>query len=590
VVSQDTNEEKFFEGSMVNQRSELGSDRKIFLFLVAFRWASLLPAFWLVFRGQIYSSGFPPLAVLLVAIGNTVLISLFYRRLNRWLVHNPWLLGIDLLYTTGLLAISGGTYSPYYLYALSPLLAGAFFFQLRGAVLISAIDTILYLLALAFAQLSGDLPADPTQFFTQLAGIWLIPVLFSYPVLLLNRLRDTRDALAAVHKDLEEQNQDLARAHRQLEILHDLTVLLQAAPDLRTVQDRVLRAVTEELGFAGAAVGLVDPETQELGNWQVYSPGGSVPSAENVKPVPLSVPSLQPLLQHQSPVPAAGDDFGIGASFSNGLGLPLQLREHPVGVLFVALPDPSQPLSAHQQEMLRVVAGQAAVALGTTMVCIDRTRRLAVEQERNRIARDIHDTIAQSLFGMVFSLDACIDMLPGQSQEVKRELVELRELAGQVRNEVRRSIYDLWPAEITLERFKSDLSAYATQCCHPHAFRVDFNANGDFEALSPLVRRTLYRISQEALVNAARHGGVDSAKVCLGIEEEQVHLCIQDEGKGFDPQAVLDRDKERDRFGLFGIQGRIRALGGDSQIFSLEGQGTIILVSLPSSPGIPLGS
>jgi signal transduction histidine kinase len=191
---------------------------------------------------------------------------------------------------------------------------------------------------------------------------------------------------------------------------------------------------------------------------------------------------------------------------------------------------------------------------------------------------------------MVFSLDACIDMLPGQSQEVKRELVELRELAGQVRNEVRRSIYDLWPAEITLERFKSDLSAYATQCCHPHAFRVDFNANGDFEALSPLVRRTLYRISQEALVNAARHGGVDSAKVCLGIEEEQVHLCIQDEGNGFDPQAVLDRDKERDRFGLFGIQGRIRALGGDSQIFSLEGQGTIILVSLPSSPGIPLGS
>jgi signal transduction histidine kinase len=83
---------------------------------------------------------------------------------------------------------------------------------------------------------------------------------------------------------------------------------------------------------------------------------------------------------------------------------------------------------------------------------------------------------------------------------------------------------------------------------------------------------------------------VDSAKVCLGIEEEQVHLCIQDEGNGFDPQAVLDRDKERDRFGLFGIQGRIRALGGDSQIFSLEGQGTIILVSLPSSPGIPLGS
>ncbi|HEX9616957.1 MAG TPA: GAF domain-containing sensor histidine kinase, partial [Anaerolineales bacterium] len=311
---------------------------------------------------------------------------------------------------------------------------------------------------------------------------------------------------------------------------------------------------------------------------------------EFVKPVPLSDPSFNFLVQQESPLPVAGKEFGIGASFSNGLGLPLQLREHPVGVLFVAQADPSQPLSAHQQEMLRVVAGQAAVALGTTMVCIDRTRRLAVEQERNRIARDIHDTIAQSLFGIVFSLDACINMLPGESDQVKAELVELRDLAGQVRNEVRRSIYDLWPAEITLERFQADLTAYVSQCCHPHAFRVDFNASGDFEGLSPLIRRTLYRISQEALVNAARHGDVESAQVCLGIESEQVHLCIQDQGKGFDLQAVLAGDKERDRFGLFGIQGRIRALGGESQIFSQEGQGTLILVSLPARPGGALGS
>jgi signal transduction histidine kinase len=334
----------------------------------------------------------------------------------------------------------------------------------------------------------------------------------------------------------------------------------------------------------------VDPETQELGNWQVYAPSGFSQSLENAKPLSLSASSLAPLLQQAGPSPVDGDIFGIGGSFSSSLGISLLLREHPVGVLLVARPDPSQPLSAHQQEMLRVVAGQAAVALGTTMVCIDRARRLAIEQERNRIARDIHDTIAQSLFGMVFSLDACIDMLPGQSEQVKGELVELRDLAGQVRDEVRRSIYDLWPAEITLERFRSDLSAYVTQCCHPHAFRVDFKTNGDFEALSPLVRRTLFRISQEALVNAARHGGVESAQVCLGIEDEYVHLCVQDQGKGFEPQNILSSGKDHDRFGLFGIQGRIRALGGDSQILSQAGQGTMILVSLPVRPGAPLGA
>jgi signal transduction histidine kinase len=575
---------------MDNQWSNLGSDRKIFLFLVAFRWASLLPAIWLLFQRLQVATGFSAQTGFLLAVGNTLLISIFHRRLNRWLVQNPWLLGIDLLFTIGLLGISGGANSPYYLYALSPLLAGAFFFRLRGALVISALDTILYLLALAYAQNSVGLPTDPTQFFTQLAGIWLIPVLFSYPVLLLNRLSETRDELAAAHDEQEQQNLDLGRAHRQLEIIHDLTVLLQAAPDLHTVQLRVLKAVTEELGFASAAVGLVDPETQMLGDWQLYAPGGPIRPTDYDNPLPLSHPSLDSLFRQSFPVAVSGDDFGMGVSFSNGLGLSLVLREHPVGVLVVAPQDPHQPLSAHQQEMLRVVAGQASVALGTTMVCIDRARRLAIEQERNRIARDIHDTIAQSLFGMVFSLDACIDMLPGQSEQVKTELVELRDLAGQVRDEVRRSIYDLWPAELTLERFRSDLSAYLNQCCHPNAFRVDFKTNGEFESLSPLVRRTLYRISQEALVNAARHGGVESAQVCLGTEGEQVHLCIQDQGKGFDPKAVLDADKERDRFGLFGIQGRISALGGDSQIFSQEGQGTMILVSLPARPGVAFGS
>jgi signal transduction histidine kinase len=574
---------------MGKPRTILGSDRKIFLFLIAYRWASLLPAVWFLFQGQETRYGFSPLPVLLVAAGNTLLISLFYRPLNRWLVRHPLLLVVDLLFTAGLLAISGGSSSPYYLYALSPLLAGAFFFQMRGAAVISALYTIPYLLALSFSRRTGVSPADPTQYFTQLAGIWLIPLLFSYPVLLLNRLRETRDALAVAHQDLEEQNIDLGRVNRQLKIIHDLTVLLQAAPDLPTVQERVLKAVTDELGFSQAAVGLVDPETLALGDWKLYAPRGDSWHGDFANPIPLTDLQLISLMRTHGPQVIPGGDLGVGGPFSNGLVVPLHLREHPVGVLFIEQEDPSQPLSPHQQEMLRVVAGQAAVAIGTTMVCIDRTRRLAIEQERNRIARDIHDTIAQSLFGIVFSLDACINMLPGEGDRVRAELVELRDLASHVRDEVRSSIYDLWPTEITLERFKSDLVAYVSQCCHPHAFQVDFKANGDFEALSPLVRRTLFRISQEALINAARHGGVETARICLGIEDDQVHLCIQDQGKGFDPQRVMAGDKGHDRFGLFGIQGRIRTLGGESQVFSQEGQGTMILVSLPARPGGALG-
>jgi signal transduction histidine kinase len=106
-------------------------------------------------------------------------------------------------------------------------------------------------------------------------------------------------------------------------------------------------------------------------------------------------------------------------------------------------------ISAEREATLTTVANQAALALGTTILCIDRARRLAVEQERNRIARDIHDTVAQSLFGIVYSLEACINMLPGQADSVRDELIELRALASGAHDEVRRSIFDMWPSSLT---------------------------------------------------------------------------------------------------------------------------------------------
>jgi signal transduction histidine kinase len=101
-----------------------------------------------------------------------------------------------------------------------------------------------------------------------------------------------------------------------------------------------------------------------------------------------------------------------------------------------------------RESTLMTVANQAALALGTTILCIDRARRLAVETERNRIARDIHDTVVQSLFGVVYSLDACINMLPARAEEVRNELIELRSLATSAHDEVRRSIFDLWPSAL----------------------------------------------------------------------------------------------------------------------------------------------
>jgi signal transduction histidine kinase len=262
------------------------------------------------------------------------------------------------------------------------------------------------------------------------------------------------------------------------------------------------------------------------------------------------------------------------------LVIPLYLREHPVGVLLV---DESGNRTRERESTLMTVANQAALALGTTILCIDRARRLAVETERNRIARDIHDTVAQSLFGIVYSLDACVNMLPAQADEVRSELVELRSLASSAHEEVRRSIFDLWPSPLTIELFITDLTSYVSSCCRPRAFSIIFNNSGNFDSLSAGLRRTIYRMAQEALGNAARHSGASSARLCLNVSEDRVYLDISDQGRGFDPGTALSRSFNREHFGLQGIRERANAMGGECEIISQTGAGTRLLINLPKN-------
>ena len=572
---------------MLSKLETLFQSNRVFAFLVLFRWASLLPAFLTLQNSP--SAPFSPLIVLAVALFVNLIVSLFNRSLNKTVANYPALLGIDLIFSASILAASGGTHSPYYLYALSPLLAGAFFFQMRGALGSAVSFTPLYLLgAMTARQLVNPHPAeDVTLLVTQLAGIWLIPILFAYPSVLLKAINQTSDQLSLARDKLAEQNESLSTAHRQLRVIHELTVLLQAAPDLLSVQQRVLGAVTTGLGFRKAVVGLVDPAREEMGEWLLYPVNSSFPKAA---PLPLNSAGgeiFKSLIERKRYRTGVLDEMLIADPALNSwlktsewMVIPLSLREHAVGILLVEM-DKTAELTRPREEALTNVANQAALALGTTILCIDRARRLAVETERNRIARDIHDTVAQSLFGIVYSLDACINMLPAQADEVKTELTELRSLASGAHDEVRRSIFNLWPSALTMEIFQADLVNYVSSCCRPRAFNIVFNHSGGFDALPAGLRRTIYRMAQEALTNAARYSGADSALLSLNVNEGRVNMDITDEGRGFDPAVALSRSVNREHFGLHGIQERALALGGECEIVSAPGKGTRIGIQLP---------
>ena len=562
------------------------SERPLILFLLAYRWASLLLALGLfLVSGNVVASNVSPATLIAISLGSTLVVTLLNAPLKQNLLATPFFLGIDLLLAVFLISVSGATRSPYYLYALSPLLAGAFFFQWRGAISMAAAFSLLYPAMLFVAQqLYPAIVVDYGQLFTQVAGAWLVTVLFGSLSAILNQLRHAHRSLTTAHNNLTQQNAELEATYRQLEVIHDLTLFLHA-PDSQSVKQRLLNVVTKEFDFSKAVVALVNPALRRLDGWQAY-PADSI----RVSPAhPLGFddeegPLVDAVLNQQVAWCSTGEPLSTDENLNAWLGsgnwllMPMIWQDQTVGVLMVVV-DNVGPVDTQDDRwpVLTSLVSQAAVALGT----IDRARRLAVEQERNRIARDIHDTVAQSLFGIVFTLDACVKLLPNQVEMVKQELAEIRNVADTVRQQVRQSIMDIWPSILTQEQFKLDLEKYVKHVAQNQIFQIDFTFDGDFDGLPPVIRRSLYRVCQEALANAAQHADADSARVYLYVESEEIYMSVRDKGTGFDPKPVLARERNRERFGLRGMQERIETLGGSCDVLSEVGHGTQVLVRVP---------
>lgn len=558
---------------------------RLYLALLTYRWLSLLPVLWALLTGiEPARTVVLPLFLFVLATGSTLIITFVSHPLSRVFFKKHFLVGADILCAAILLLLSGNVDSPYFFYVLSSLLTATFLLQLRNGLLALGAFTIFYTLTLLVTEQVQRVGPELFPLLIQLAGFWLITTLFA-TLLELKQLHQAHNTLLTSHAELIQQNSDLTSLHHQLSVIYELTLFLQGATDSQSIQQRLLKAITEELGFSSAIVGLVNPSLNRLEQWQSKPAFAN----RNLAGVTLSLEPhhgliIQAVLEQQvhwvlpDQELTTDDVLKRWLSGKNWLILPMIWQEKAMGVLLVAVKRiGAVNLSDDRWAILAALVSQAALALGT----LNRTRRLAVEKERNRIARDIHDTMAQSLFGIAFSLDACIKLLPDQVDVVRSELVEIRAIADQVRQEVRQSILDMWPSDLTEEKFKSDLCKYVTYSTTDPEFQVEFNIEGDFNGLPAVIRRSLYRVSQEALANAAHHSGSQTARLYLYVEQAEVYLSIRDKGRGFDPKLAMARERNRERFGLRGMKERIEALNGTCNILSEANQGTQILVQVP---------
>ena len=154
--------------------------RQVFLLIVIFRWISLIPAITLLVRPeagnvQLYS----PWLIFALVLSVNLIITLFNRSMNRLLLRYPYILLLDMIFIAAVIYASAGVNSPYYLYALSPLMVGAFFFRLWGGLISAGIFTPMYLAAVWLDNSMNQAGASLAALSTQLVGIWVITIAFS---------------------------------------------------------------------------------------------------------------------------------------------------------------------------------------------------------------------------------------------------------------------------------------------------------------------------------------------------------------------------------------------------------------------------
>ncbi|MEN3942478.1 GAF domain-containing protein [Prosthecobacter sp. SYSU 5D2] len=206
------------------------------------------------------------------------------------------------------------------------------------------------------------------------------------------------------------------------------------------------------------------------------------------------------------------------------------------------------------------------------------SRETAVVAERNRMARDIHDTLAQGFTGVIVQLEAAEDAKSkGLYDNVDHHIQRARELARESLKEARRSVQALRPQALEERSLPEALEAQGTKMTFGTPMRVSFVLEGNPTPLPAGCEDNLLRISQEALTNAVRHANAGEFGIRLAFTLQRITLELRDDGCGFDLAA------KSDGFGLLGIRERVEAMGGELALNSGPGHGTVLCISLPVS-------
>jgi signal transduction histidine kinase len=360
-----------------------------------------------------------------------------------------------------------------------------------------------------------------------------------------------------------------------LQAMSDAVLAIAAELSVEAVLQRLVDAARELAGARYAALGVPDGEGAFE---QFITSGMSDELVAAMGPLPRTHGLLGAMLESERPyrtLDIRKDPRFRGwwprahPQMRSFLGVPIVARGGIIGAFYLTEKLGADAFGDDDQQLIEMLAAHAAIAIENARL-YERSRELTVVEERNRVARELHDSVTQNLFGVVLAAEAASTLMDRDPAAARVQLDRVRELARAGMEELRSLIYELRPAALADEGLAVTLRKHVGVLRRVYPQEIALKVSGASRPGAPR-DGDVFRIAQEALHNALRHAHATRIDVTFTARDGRLALTVADDGVGFDPAAAEVRGR---RLGLTSMEERARALGGALRVESTPGEGT----------------
>ncbi len=383
--------------------------------------------------------------------------------------------------------------------------------------------------------------------------------------------QDTRALAEAIGAEVGAALFSAQQRSRDLITLYEVDQSIRAERNMRRLLARVTGNMAERVGAQSRSAYLTDSDgvlrlEYALNGENKVRTGGQVP-AFVVRVGRGGVPVMA----------SASEAEGVLAGSRSALGLPMRGEDGLVGVIVLGA-EREAAFSGMRVPLLALLASQATLAVRNARAYLH-SEEVATQEERSRIAREIHDGVAQSLAFCAIRLDVVERQIATQPEKAVLEVRAASALLREQIREVRRSIFALRPIDLERYGLLETVRRYVLDFGEQNSVRTHLNVEGEV-SLAPGDEAVIFRILQESLNNVAKHARASSVDVTLR-GGAKVSLNVQDDGQGFDPAQVSGRVSSAGGLGLTQMRERIETRGGLYRVVSEPGRGTRVEATLP---------